>query len=76
MKKKIELDPDDREWEYDGDGRKIYKLKANKPVKTDWIEEQDAEPHSINLNSRHDERFLLKKLFREGGDVPHKKEDR
>lgn len=34
MSNKIELDPDDREWEYDGDGAKIYKLEAGKPHKT------------------------------------------
>lgn len=38
MSKKIELDPSDREWEYDGDGSKIYKLEAGKPIKTEWIE--------------------------------------
>ena len=43
MNKKIELDPADREWEYDGDGRKIYKLKANKPVKTEWIESEEVD---------------------------------
>ena len=30
----IELDPADREWEYDGDGNKIYKLEAGFSTKT------------------------------------------
>lgn len=33
-KKNFELDPADREWEYDGDGTKIYKLDARFPTKT------------------------------------------
>lgn len=37
-KKYIELDPEEREWEYDGDGRKIYKLKAGYSLKTVWEE--------------------------------------
>lgn len=36
--KKIELDPADREWEYDGDGKKIYKLEAGKPTKTPYVD--------------------------------------
>jgi len=32
----IELDPADREWEYDGDGNKIYKLEAGFSKKTIW----------------------------------------
>jgi len=35
-KKSIELDPKNREWEYDGDGNKIYKLSAGYDVKTVW----------------------------------------
>lgn len=30
----IELDPANREWEYDGDGNKIYKLEAGFATKT------------------------------------------
>ena len=37
-KKRIELDPEEREWEYDGDGRKIYKAEAGYPQKTVWEE--------------------------------------
>ena len=37
-KKYIELDPDEREWEYDGDGRKIYKVEAGYYQKTVWEE--------------------------------------
>ena len=33
-KKRIELDPEEREWEYDGDGRKIYKVEAGYSQKT------------------------------------------
>ena len=32
----IELDPDNREWEYDGDGKRIYKLEFCYNVKTYW----------------------------------------
>ena len=38
MNKKVELDPADREWEYDGDGQKIYKLDARFPTKTPYKE--------------------------------------
>lgn len=38
MNKKVELDPKDREWEYDGDGNKIYKLEAGKPTKTPYVD--------------------------------------
>lgn len=38
MNKKIELDPKDRDWEYDGDGTKIYKLAAGKLTKTPYEE--------------------------------------
>ena len=38
FKKDVELDPADREWEYDGDGAKIYKLEAGKPTKTPYQE--------------------------------------
>jgi|TARA_B110000240_G_C13437386_1_gene426497 hypothetical protein len=37
-KKRIELDPEEREWEYDGDGRKIYKVEAGYSQKTVWEE--------------------------------------
>ena len=36
--KKEEIDPANREWEYDGDGTKIYKLEAGKGVKTPYPE--------------------------------------
>jgi hypothetical protein len=32
----IEIDPDKREWEYAGDGTKIYKLEAGKPTPTEY----------------------------------------
>lgn len=38
IKKPIELDPENREWEYDGDGNKIYKLNVGYGVKTVWQE--------------------------------------
>lgn len=41
----VELDPDKREWEYDGDGAKIYKLEAGKPTKTPYVE-----PYSVDLD--------------------------
>ena len=47
MTNKIELDPANREWEYDGDGRKIYKLEAGKPIKTEW---RKVEPYSVDLD--------------------------
>ena len=34
----VELDPDKRDWEYDADGTKIYKLEAGKPVKTPYVD--------------------------------------
>ena len=34
MEKRIELDPDKRDWEYDGTGAKIYKLEVGHPTKT------------------------------------------
>jgi len=57
----VELDPQKREWEYDGDGNKIYKLEAGKPNKTpyteldggvpykkDWIKESDENTKKLN----------------------------
>ena len=38
----VELDPDKREWEYDGTGAKIYKLEAEKPVKTPYKPDLDG----------------------------------
>jgi len=38
FKKKMELDPKDREWEYDGDGAKIYKLEAGHGTKTPYTD--------------------------------------
>lgn len=35
-KEDIDIDPDKREWEYDGDGNKIYKLSAGYDIKTVW----------------------------------------
>lgn len=31
-----EIDPDKREWEYAGDGTKIYKPEAGKPTPTEY----------------------------------------
>ena len=42
MKKKIELNPDDRVWEYDGDGTKIYKLECGFGSKTPYDETEYA----------------------------------
>jgi len=39
--KPIELDPANREWEYDGDGNKIYKPEAGFGNKTPWEEFED-----------------------------------
>ena len=44
-----ELDPDKREWEYDGDGSKIYKLEAGNPTKTPYIEWKKLEPYSVPI---------------------------
>lgn len=55
----VELDPDKREWEYDGDGAKIYKYDPRFPVKrryekTDldggvpWIKESDQATLKMN----------------------------
>ena len=41
VKKPIELDPAKREWEYDGDGNKIYKPEAGFGTKTPWEEFED-----------------------------------
>ena len=38
----IELDPADREWEYDGDGNKIYKPEAGFGNKTSWEETEKS----------------------------------
>jgi hypothetical protein len=34
--KELAIDPKKREWEYDGDGTKIYKVEAGKPHKTPY----------------------------------------
>lgn len=34
--KNLELSPDERQWEYDGDGTKIYKLECGFIGKTLW----------------------------------------
>lgn len=51
----IHLDPDKRNWEYDGDGNKIYKIDVGKPFKTKieeipWIEWEEVEPYSVDLD--------------------------
>ena len=38
----IELDPANREWEYDGDGNKIYKPEAGFRNKTPWEETEKS----------------------------------
>jgi len=35
------LDPDERDWEYDGDGNRIYKLKAGYGTKTPYNDEYE-----------------------------------
>jgi len=35
------LDPDERDWEYDGDGTRIYKLKAGYIGKTRYRDEYE-----------------------------------
>ena len=55
-------DPDARDWEYDGDGNRIYKIEAGKPTKTlyddayeQWKDrfghewEPDEEPYYVGL---------------------------
>lgn len=37
----IEIDPDNRIWEYDGDGKRIYKLKAGYSQKTIYKEKKN-----------------------------------
>jgi hypothetical protein len=34
----LQLDPDNREWEYDGDGNRIYKIESGYSRKTYWEE--------------------------------------
>jgi hypothetical protein len=34
--KNLELSPDERQWEYDGDGTRIYKLECGFGAKTPW----------------------------------------
>ena len=35
------LDPTDRDWEYDGDGNRIYKPEMGKPTKTIYNDEYE-----------------------------------
>lgn len=59
----VELDPDKRNWEYDGNGAKIYKydpkfpikrrysdtdLDGGRPMPKDWIKESDRATISLN----------------------------
>ena len=53
-----ELDPDKREWEYDGTGAKIYKLKAGYPTKTPYTDldggvPMKKEPYNFGAFSTH-----------------------
>lgn len=58
------LDPTERDWEYDGDGNRIYKIKMGKPTKTlyndeyeewkkrfghDWEEPEKEQPYYVDL---------------------------
>ena len=58
------LDPAERDWEYDGDGNRIYKIKMGKPTKTlyndeyeewknrfghDWEEPEKEQPYYVDL---------------------------
>ena len=43
-----ELDPDKREWEYDGTGAKIYKPEAGHPIKTPYTELDGGAPLKRN----------------------------
>lgn len=58
----VELDPDKREWEYDGNGAKIYKYDPRFPIKrqyeeTDldggvpWIKQSDIASLKMNGNN-------------------------
>jgi hypothetical protein len=56
----VELDPDKRDWEYDGDGAKIYKLEVGKghktlvdldggvPLPNNWIEQSNKSSQKMN----------------------------
>ena len=37
------IDPAKRDWEYDGDGTKIYKLEAGFVTKTPYVEEEEED---------------------------------
>ena len=63
----VELDPDKRNWEYDGDGNKIYKIDVGKPFKTpivdldggvplpnDWVKQSNIA--TMKMNGDNDER--------------------
>lgn len=51
----VELDPDKREWEYDGDGKRIYKLEAGKPNKTPYTDLDGGVPmHKNWVNESND----------------------
>jgi hypothetical protein len=39
------IDPDQRVWEYDGDGTKIYKIKEGYPFKTLYTEDHYLTVH-------------------------------
>ena len=58
------LDPAERDWEYDGYGNRIYKIKMGKPTKTlyndeyeewksrfghDWEEPEKEQPYYVDL---------------------------
>ena len=49
MKSLSNLDPDKRNWEYDGDGNKIYKIDVGKPFKTK-IEELPWDEQGVDLD--------------------------
>lgn len=36
------LDPQERDWEYDGDGNRIYKVEMGKPHKTLYNDEYES----------------------------------
>jgi len=36
------LDPAERDWEYDGDGNRIYKIEMGKPHKTIYNDEYES----------------------------------
>ena len=73
---KIKLDPADREWEYNGDGQKIYKEEAGYGNKTQWLEKSLVigngesrswfEPFNVTILDESVTTWGCNALYREG----------